>query len=83
MCVMWPRWPSERLHRFERRAPVAGHAQIVAVDVHRVRQPQLVGRARDAVDDLPRRHVEVIDRLVQAVDIAALMALPDFDAARD
>ena len=61
----------EGLHRFERRRPVAGHAEVVAVDVHRVRQPQLVGRLGDAADDLPRRDVEVIDGLVEPVDVAA------------
>ena len=30
---------AERLHRLERRPPVAGHAEIVAVEVDRVRQP--------------------------------------------
>ena len=53
----------EGLHGFQRRRPVAGHAQVVAVDVDGVRQPQFVGRLGDAADDLPRRDVEVIDRL--------------------
>ncbi len=48
----------ERLHRFERGAPVAGHAQVVAVDVHRVRQTQLVHRRGHTANDLSRRHVE-------------------------
>ena len=72
----------EGLHRFERRLPVAGHAEVVAVDVHGMRQAKLGRRLGDAADDLPRRDVEVIDRLVEAVDVAGLMALPDFDAAR-
>ena len=40
----------EGLHRFERRRPVAGHAQVVAVDVDRMRQPQFVGRLGDAAE---------------------------------
>ena len=72
---------AERLHRLERRPPVAGHAEIVAVDVDRVRQPQLVDGARDLFDDLPRRDAEVRDVLVQAVHVAARQLLPDLDAA--
>ncbi len=40
----------EGLHRFERRRPVAGHAEVVAVDVDRVRQAQLGGRLGDAAE---------------------------------
>ena len=73
--------PFQGLHRFERGVPVAGHAQVVAVDVDRVRQAQVVAGLGHAFDDLPRRDVEVLDVRVEPVDVAALLLLPDFDAA--
>jgi hypothetical protein len=72
---------AERLHRLERGVPVARHAEVVAVDVHGMRQPQLVDRARDVLDDLPRRDAEVRDVLVETVHIAARQLLPHLDAA--
>ena len=71
----------ERLHRFERRRPVAGHAEVVAVDVDRVRQAEFVGRLGDAADDLPRRDVEVVDRARRGRERCRLLLLPDLDAA--
>ena len=56
------------------------HAEIVRVDVDRVRQPQLVDSARDFFDDLPGGHVEMRDVLVQAVNVPALQLLPGLDA---
>ena len=44
-------------------------------------QAQLVRRVGHAHDDLPRRDVEMIDRLIQPMSIPAA-ALPNFDAAR-
>ena len=38
------------------------------------------GRGHPA-NDLPRRDVEGIDHLIDAVDVARRMLLPDFDAA--
>ncbi len=58
-----------------------GMPRLLAVDVHRVRQFQFGGGLGDALDDLPRRDVEVIDDFVQAVDVAPLLLLPNLDAA--
>ena len=38
----------EHLHRLERRGDVAGRAQVVAVQVHRMRQAQFVADLRQA-----------------------------------
>ena len=46
------------LHGRQRRAPVAGKAQIVAMDVNRVRQTQIHDRLRQLTDDPSRRDVE-------------------------
>ena len=42
-----PAMALEQLHRLERGRPVAGQAEVVGVDVDRVRQAQLVDRLRD------------------------------------
>ena len=73
--------PLEHLHRLERRRPVAGQAEVVGVDVHRVRQLELVDRLGHRSDDLPRRHAEVVDGRVEVVDVARRLVLPDLDAA--
>ena len=68
------------LHRLERRGDVAGHAQVVAVQVQRVRQAQLVDDAGQARDDLRRRHLAVAgDRLGEPLGVLA--PLPGRDAA--
>ena len=54
--------PFERLHRLEGRRPVPRQAEIIAVNVHRVRQPQFVDGLRDALNNLPRRNVERRER---------------------
>ena len=77
-----PAMPLEGFHRFQRRLPVAGQAQVVAVDVDRMRQFQCVHRRRRFADDLPRRDTEVIDGFVHRVHVAAGVALPNLDAAR-
>ncbi len=68
----------ERAQRVERRAPVAGHAEVVAVDVHRVWQPQLVHRGGDRLDHAPRRDPGA---LVVERRHVAVAALPHLDAA--
>ena len=40
--------PFQHLHRLERGGDVAGHAEVVAVQVQRVRQPELVDDLREA-----------------------------------
>ena len=52
------------------------------MNVHAMRQLELVGRSGHALDNLSRRHVEVLDRLVQPADVAPLLLLPYFHAAR-
>ena len=69
----------ERAQRVERRAPVARDAEVVAVDVDRVRQAELVHRAGDRVEHLPRR--DAGDVVVERGDVAVAV-LPALDAAR-
>ena len=76
-----PAMALQDLHGLERRRPVAGKAEVVGVDVHRMRQLQLVDRLGDRLDDLSRRHAEVVDGRIDGVDVAGRMALPDLDAA--
>ena len=78
-----PAMALQELHRLERGRPVAGQAEVVGVDVHRVRQPQLVDGLGDRLDDLPRRHSEVIDDRVDGLDVTGRPVLPHLDAARD
>ena len=49
--------PFQDLHGFERGRDVARDAEVVAVEVERMRQPQLVDDPREAGDDLRRRHL--------------------------
>src|SRR5678815_2235840 len=63
---------AERLHRFERRGPVARHPEVIGVQVNRVRKLQRVNGARDLLDDLPRCHTEVRDVLVQSVHLSLI-----------
>ena len=74
--------PLERFHCFEGRGPIARQPEIVGMNVHAMGQFQLVGRAGDAVNDLPWRDVEMFDQRIQSADVAALLLFPDFDAAR-
>ena len=68
------------LHRLQRRLEVAGRAQVVAVQVQRVRQAQVVHDAGQGRDDLRRRHLAVAgNRLEQALGVLA--PLPRRDAA--
>ena len=63
--------PFQGLHRVERGRPVAGHAEVVAVDMHRVRQGAVRRRrGRSLADDLPRGDVEVLDGSVDRLRIA-------------
>ena len=71
----------EQLHGLERGRPVAGEAEVVGVNMHRVRQLQLVDRLGDRLDDLTRRHSEVVDQRVDGLDVAGRPALPHLDAA--
>ena len=67
----------QHLHRLERGRDVAGRAEVVAVQVQRMRQPQVVDDLRQAGDDLRRRQLAVaFDRS----DIS-LASLPHFQAA--
>ena len=68
----------ERAQRVERRAVVTGHAEVVAVDVHRVRQPELVDRGRDRLDHAPRRDAGAL--VVERGDVG-VVALEHLDAA--
>ena len=71
----------EELHGLEGGRPVAGEAEVVGVDMHRVRQLQLVDRPGDGLDDLTGRHSEVIDERVDGLDVAGRPALPHLDTA--
>ena len=70
--------PGERVQRVARRAPVAGHPEVVAVHVHGVGQRELVDRARDRLDHLARRHAR--DVVVERGDVA-VVALEHLDPA--
>ena len=70
----------EHLHGFERGGDVARRAEVVAVQVQRVRQAQLIDDLGQAGDDLRRRDLAVAgDRLVQLLGVLA--PLPGRDAA--
>ena len=70
----------ERGDGLERRADVAGHAEVAAVDVQRVRHAELAQRARQRVQHLARRDLPVHMVLVD-VELA-LVELEGRDAAR-
>ena len=63
-------------HGLERGRVVARVAQVVAVDVHRVGQPQVVAGLDEGADHLPRGEVEGADLLVQRRDVGVALALP-------
>ena len=70
----------QHLHRLDRRLEVAGDAEVVAVQVDRMRQMEIVGDGREVRDDHRRRHpVVAFDRRVQRVRVLA--PLPRLDAA--
>ena len=70
----------EHIHGFQRRRHVPGHAQVVAVQVKRMRQLQLVNHRRQAADDVRRRDTLVaFHRLEQGAGV--LSPLPRGDAA--
>ena len=66
-------------HRRERRFDVAGNAEIAAMDVQRMGDAELLHRAGERLDDLPRRHV-VVDMLLVEIELA-LIELEGADAA--
>ena len=58
--------PFQHLHRLDRRGDVAGDAEVVAVQVQRMRQLQVVHDLREAGNDLRGRQGRVaLERLVQ------------------
>ena len=67
-------------HRFERRRPVAGDAELIAVDVRGVRQLQFIGGAGDLPDDGPWAGVETRHGVIEVGERVAAL-LPNFDAA--
>ena len=71
---------AHRPHAVERRRDVAGHAEVVAVDVRGVRQPQRLGRVDQRLEDGARRHARGADRRVEPGALARA-ALPQLDAA--
>ena len=68
-----------RADRGQRRLDIAGDAEIAAVNVQRMRDAELLQRARQRQDDLPRRHV-VVDVLLVEIELA-LIELEGADAA--
>ena len=67
-------------HRFDRRGDVARHAEVVLMQVHRMRQSELIDDLRELRDDLRRRDALVaFDRLVKLVRVFS--PLPRRDAA--
>ena len=68
-----------RVQRVHRRLPVAADAEVVAVDVDRVRKLEVVHRAGDRREHLPGR--DAGDHVVERADVA-VAALPALDAAR-
>ena len=69
-----------RAHAGERGGDVSGHAEVVAVDVGRVRQRQAVGRLDQRFEDGARRHAIGSHRRIEP-DAIARTALPQLDAA--
>ncbi len=70
----------DRVHRRQRRLDVAGHAQVAAVHVQRVRHADVVHGLRQRLQDLPWRDAVVGMRLVEVEH--ALIELEGRDAAR-
>ncbi|GBD36199.1 hypothetical protein HRbin36_01320 [bacterium HR36] len=73
--------PLQGLHGFQSGGPVTGQAEIVAVDVHAMRQAQIHRHLGEVLDNLARGDGESRDRIVQIGGVAAGLLLPDFDAA--
>ena len=71
MWVRCPRWPSSSFIVSSVVVQLPGRPRLLAVDVHGVRQAQLVDRPGDRPDDLPRRHAEVVDRRVEVLTFPA------------
>ena len=70
----------QRAHRVEGRVGVAGHAEVVGVNVDGMRQPELVHGPADRLQHLARRHVEAVDLVVERVNVAVVL-LPALDSA--
>src|SRR5688572_25160544 len=72
----------ERLHRGQRRPPVARQAELVAVNVDWMWQSQLVCAASDRGNDLARSNIETVDLRLQAHLLGHRLPLPLLHAAR-
>src|SRR5437762_3760902 len=70
----------EGRHCLARRGPVARKTEVVAVNMHWVRQAQIRRSLRKGGNYLPRRDVEHVNGAIQSADVSASL-LPDFYAA--
>ena len=71
------------VHALERGRGVPRLPQVVAMDVHGMRELQLVGGAREGIQDLPWRDGARPERIVQTAHVAPIPStLPHCDAAR-
>ena len=71
--------PVQRFHRLQCRFPVAGDAEVIAVNVHGMRQAQFHARLRQFLDDLARRDTKSGDLIIEAMSVA--QEFPEFDSA--
>ena len=76
--------PLDGPHGLQRRRPVARHPELIAMNVHPVRQLHFVRAQGDFADDLPRRDVEAWHHVVEPGHAGfgqVRPLLPDLDAA--
>lgn len=80
VCEM-PATSFQAVHRMQRGFPIARNAEVVAVDMHRVRKLQPVGGRGQFPYDRSRRNLKVRYRLVQLLHRHPADLLPALDAA--
>ncbi len=74
----------QRAHRLKRRVGVAGHPEVVvAVDVDRMGQPELVHRPADRLQHLARGHAEARHLVIERVDVAVVLLEDLYSAGID
>ena len=69
------------LHARQRGGRVARHAEVIAVDMDRVREPERVGGVGERLQDRARGHCPAGDGIVETGDVS-LPALPRLDPTR-
>ena len=74
--------PVDRLQRFQSRFPVARHAEIVGVNVNRMRKPDLIGGSCNRLNNLAGSDSETVDNLIQIARVAVTRLFEKLNSAR-